>query len=109
MARNTHIVVCVAGLSGLAIAGCADQMAQQSSLSPESVATQLNGTDLEHVRTLWYRLGAERPGVHPTVFKAHGRPPAYVNGPFTTRLFRVDLDGSARGIAGGSDALVRVG
>lgn len=84
-------------------------------LTPESVAREINGSDLEGVRRVWYKIGAERPGVpgrRPDVFKVAGRPGAYGAGPFSAQVFRVDLDGSTDGITGaegGSDAVVRIG
>ena len=53
---------------------------------------ELNGSDLAHVRDVWYRLGAERPGLRPATFQTGAKPAGYDQGPFSARVFRVELD-----------------
>lgn len=110
MIRRT-IAFLMVGVSVAGLVGCAGNSAHQA-ISPQTIAAEANGADLEGVRKVWYKLGAERPGVagrRPAAFKVAGRPAGYADGPFTADVFRVDLDGSVEGVSGGSDAIVRIG
>ncbi len=92
----------------LALVGCAGEQAHRGA-TPETVAAEINGSNLENVKSVWYRLGASRPGLQPCAFKTTGRPAGYAQGPFSAEVFRVDLDGKPTGVSGGMDAVVRVG
>lgn len=94
-------------VAALALAGCAGEEAHRA-CTPETVAAEINGGDVETVRRAWYRLGATGPGRQPEVFKIKGRPAGYAQGPFTADVFRLDLDAAPNGVRGADDAIVRI-
>lgn len=92
----------------LGLVGCAGQQTTQV-VTPDSVAAELKGADLEGVRNVWDKLGETRGGQRPATFAVAGRPAGYAAGPFSAEVIRMDLDGSADGVRATSDAIVRVG
>jgi hypothetical protein len=94
-------------VSALALVGCAGEQAHRAA-TPETVAADISGGNLDTVRRAWYRLGATGPGRQPEVFKTKGRPAGYAQGPFTADVFRLELDAAPNGVRGADDAIVRI-
>jgi hypothetical protein len=99
--RLTIAVVPAAAFVAL-LGGCAGN--HSGPATPDTIATDVSGHDMPAVRDAWRSLGL----YNSECFRAAGTSDNYRSGPFSARVFHLEVDGRNDG-GNGTDAVVRIG
>lgn len=86
----------------LTLGGCAGS--RSTAAAPDTIAAQVAGHDMPSVRDAWRSLGI----YDSDSFHAAGMSEDYKSGPFSARVFHLEIDGR-NDSANGTDAVVRIG